>query len=219
MATLLGYPLAGRKKHSTRFNALVLLMAAAAMIAASVIELIPAALAIDSGWADSALWLFVGFGVFVLIKLVSSLLQKHAAGLVGSTTVVTIALTLHNIPEGTAAVAAASTDLTTGIHTGIAIALQNIPEGLSIAALAFAAGSSRRWTFGLVAVSAIAEVLGAAGVWVNREVLSPEINSHMLLAVAAIMLAISFIELIPDGIRLLQLNGKTPKTPIIPTNK
>lgn len=189
------------------------------MTAASVIELIPSALAIDSGWADSVFWLFVGFVIFALIKLASSLLQRHATKLIGSATVVTIALTLHNIPEGTAAVAATSADIATGVGTGLAIALQNIPEGLSIAAIALAAGSSRKWAFGMVAISAFAEVLGAAGVWANREVLNPTINSHLLLVVAAIMLAISFVELLPDGFRLIQTNGKKPKAPKTPPSK
>ncbi len=205
----MGYPLVGTKTHTKRFNGVVLLLAAAAMIAASVAELIPSALAIDSGWADSIFWLLMGFAVFALIKLISSQLQKRATRLIGSATVVTIALTLHNIPEGTAAVAAASADLGAGLGTGLAIGLQNVPEGLSIAALALAAGASRKWAFGMVAISAIAEVMGAAGVWLSGDLLNSEINSHLLLMVAAIMLAISFVELIPDGIRLVQSRGTT----------
>ncbi len=201
-------------KQSNVFNGYALLAAAAAMIIASVVELIPNAFSIDRGWADSALWFMIGLLIFALIKIGSTQLQKKATGILGSVTVVTIALTLHNIPEGTASIAAASADLNTGLATGIAIGLQNIPEGLSIAALALAAGHSRVQTFVLVAVSVVAEIMGAGTIWLNQSLLNSEINSHLLLIVAAIMLAISFVELVPDGLRLIFKKEPMKKAPV-----
>jgi ZIP family zinc transporter len=112
-------------------------------------------------------------------------------------------LTLHNIPEGTASIAATGANLEAGIATGAAIAFQNIPEGLSIAALAMAASQSRLRVFLLVAVSVVAEILGAAIIWINQAYLNSTISSHLLLAVAGMMLAISFLELLPQGRKLL----------------
>lgn len=204
MATLIGFVLVGLgKKHTPRFNGWALISAAVAMIAASLGEIIPSALAIDLGWQDSLLWLGLGAGSVYAIKLLVKQVENRRPSMAGSVLVVTLALTLHNIPEGTASIAAAGANLEAGIATGVAIAFQNIPEGLSIAALALAASQSKFRVFLLVAVSVVAEILGAAIIWVNQAYLNSTISSHLLLAVAGMMLAISFLELLPEGRKLL----------------
>ena len=204
MATLIGFLFVGLgSKRSSRFNGWALISAAIAMIAASVAEIIPSALAIDLGWQDSLLWLALGgFSVYA-IKFLVNQVENRRPSLTGSVLVVTLALTLHNIPEGTASIAATSANLEAGIATGAAIAFQNIPEGLSIAALAMAASQTRLRVFLLVAVSVVAEILGAAIIWLNQAYLNSTISSHLLLAVAGMMLAISFLELLPQGRKLL----------------
>jgi len=204
MATLIGFLLVGLgKKRSSRFNGWALISAAIAMIAASVAEIIPSALAIDVGWQDSLLWLALGGASVYVIKLLVKQVENRSPSMAGSVLVVTLALTLHNIPEGTASIAATGANLEAGLATGAAIAFQNIPEGLSIAALAMAASQSKFRVFLLVAVSVVAEILGAAIIWVNQDHLNATISSHLLLAVAGMMLAISFIELLPQGRKLL----------------
>jgi len=204
MATLIGFLLVGLgKKRSSRFNGWALISAAIAMIAASVAEIIPSALAIDVGWQDSLLWLALGGASVYVIKLLVNQVENRSPSMAGSVLVVTLALTLHNIPEGTASIAATGANLEAGLATGAAIAFQNIPEGLSIAALAMAASQSKFRVFLLVAVSVVAEILGAAIIWVNQDYLNATISSHLLLAVAGMMLAISFIELLPQGRKLL----------------
>jgi ZIP family zinc transporter len=204
MATLIGFLLVGLgKERSARFNGWALISAAIAMIAASVVEIIPSALAIDLGWQDSLIWLALGGGSVYVIKLLVKQVENRRPSMAGSVLVVTLALTLHNIPEGTASIAATGANLEAGLATGAAIAFQNIPEGLSIAALAMAASQSKFRVFLLVAVSVVAEILGAAIIWVNQDYLNATISSHLLLAVAGMMLAISFIELLPQGRKLL----------------
>lgn len=173
------------------------------MIAASLAEIIPSALAIDLGWQDSLLWLALGGGSVYAIKLLVKQIENRNPTTAGSVLVVTLALTLHNIPEGTASIAATGANLEAGIATGAAIAFQNIPEGLSIAALALAASQSKLRVFMLVAVSVVAEIFGAGIIWVNQGYLTSTISSHLLLAVAGMMLAISFLELLPQGRKLL----------------
>lgn len=204
MATLIGFLLVGLgTKRSPRFNGWALISAAIAMIAASVAEIIPSALAIDLGWQDSLIWLALGGGSVYAIKLLVKQVENRRPSVTSSVLVVTLALTLHNIPEGTASIAATGANLEAGLATGAAIAFQNIPEGLSIAALAMAASQSKFRVFLLVAVSVVAEILGAAIIWVNQDYLNSTISSHLLLAVAGMMLAISFIELLPQGRKLL----------------
>lgn len=204
MATLIGFLLVGLgKTRSPRFNGWALISAGLAMIAASLGEIIPSALTIDLGWQDSLLWLGLGAGSVYAIKFLVKQVENQRPSLAGSVLVVTLALTLHNIPEGTASIAATGANLEAGIATGAAIAFQNIPEGLSIAALAMAAAQSKLRVFLLVAVSVVAEILGAAIIWVNQAYLTSTISSHLLLAVAGMMLAISFLELLPAGRKLL----------------
>ncbi len=180
------------------------------MLAASVIEIIPSALSIDRGWQDSLLWFLIGALAFAGTKFITSKLVTGRESLMSSLTLVTVALTLHNIPEGTASIAAASAEVSTGVATAVAIGLQNVPEGLSIAALAIAAGLSKSRAFLLVLISVVGEVIGAGTVWLNQSYLNAEINSHLLLMVAGLMVAISLIELLPDGLKLTrQSQGKT----------
>jgi zinc transporter ZupT len=62
----------------------------------------------------------------------------------------------------------------------------------------------------LVLISVVGEVIGAGTVWLNQSYLNAEINSHLLLMVAGLMVAISLIELLPDGLKLTrQSQGKT----------
>lgn len=190
------------KKSSPRFNGWTLIAAALAMLAASLIEIIPSALSIDGGWQDSLLWFMIGAFGFAGTKFIAGRLVAGRESLMSSLALVTVALTLHNVPEGTASIAAASADLNTGLATALAIGLQNVPEGLSIAALAIAAGLSRARAFLLVLISVIGEVIGAGAIWLNQSYLNDEISSHLLLMVAGMMVAISLIELLPDGLKL-----------------
>lgn len=199
-------------KRSEKFNGWALISAAIAMIGASVAEIIPSALAIDLGWQDSLLWLALGAGSVYLIRVVVKSIEGRGGAATNSVLVVTLALTLHNIPEGTASIAATGANLEAGIATGAAIAFQNIPEGLSIAALALAASQSKFRVFALVAVSVIAEIFGAGLIWVNQAYLNTTISSHLLLAVAGMMLAISFIELLPEGRKLILSSGSSAKS-------
>jgi ZIP family zinc transporter len=203
LATLLGFlGIAFTKKSSAKFNGFTLIAAAAAMLAASVIEIIPSALSIDRGWQDSLLWFMIGAFGFAGTKFLTSKLMTGRESLMSSLTLVTVALTLHNVPEGTASIAAASADVSTGVATALAIGLQNIPEGLSIAALTIAAGLSKSRAFLLILISVAGEVIGAGAIWLNQSYLNAEINSHLLLMVAGLMVAISLIELVPDGLKL-----------------
>lgn len=172
------------------------------MLAASLIEIIPSALLIDGGWQDSLLWFLIGAMGFCATKFITSKLMTGRESLMSSLALVTIALTLHNVPEGTASIAAASAEVSTGVATAVAIGLQNVPEGLSIAALAIAAGVSKARAFLLVVISVIGEVIGAGAIWLNQSYLNDEISSHLLLMVAGLMVAISLIELLPDGLKL-----------------
>ena len=112
----------------------------------------------------------------------------------------TLAIGLHNFPEGIATFMAGYEDVTLGFTIAAAIALHNIPEGISVAMPIWYATGSRRRAFRYTLISGLAEPLGAVLAFL---VLRPFINDLALGllfgAVAGIMVYISVEELIPSS--------------------
>lgn len=112
------------------------------------------------------------------------------------------ALTLHNFPEGLAvSVSAASSDKL-GFTIAIAVALHNFPEGAIIAAPCYHASKNRSLAIGLAFLSGLSEPFGALA---STIFLGPFLKTHpgfvpyVLCIVAGIMLAASFLELLPEA--------------------
>ena len=89
----------------------------------------------------------------------------------------TVAITLHNMPEGLAVgVGFGSGDVGEGVALMIAIGLQNVPEGLAVSVAAINAGLGRRWYAAVAGIRAgVVEiplaVAGAAAVTVAAPLL------------------------------------------------
>lgn len=122
------------------------------------------------------------------------------------TTLLVLAITLHNIPEGLAvgvafgAVAAhlPSADLQAAIALAIGIGIQDFPEGLAISMPLRASGFSK-WKSFMVgqlsgAVEFIAAILGAAAVYLARPILP-----YALSFAAGAMIFVVVEELIPES--------------------
>ena len=112
----------------------------------------------------------------------------------------TLAIGLHNFPEGIATFMAGYEDMTLGVTIAVAIALHNIPEGISVAMPIWYATGSRRKAFQYTLISGLAEPVGAVLAFL---VLRPFINDLVLGllfgAVAGIMVYIAVEELIPSS--------------------
>lgn len=112
----------------------------------------------------------------------------------------TLAIGLHNFPEGIATFIAGYDNLELGVSIAIAIAMHNIPEGISVAMPIYFATGSKRKAFKYTFLSGIAEPIGALAAFL---LLRPFISSALLGAtfaiVAGIMLYISIEELIPTS--------------------
>ena len=176
--------------------AITLLLVAAAMLAVSVLQLIPSAL--DSG--AGALQVFIattlGFTLFIGLSLLK-FGEKRAIGK-NQALLITIAFSLHNFPEGAAPIGATLVDIQTGVTTSLMFALHNIPEGIAISATTLVAGYSRKMALALTSAAALAESLGALGVYFSESLLLEDRSVGILLGVVAgIMIAISTKELLP----------------------
>ena len=207
--TFLGYPLtrwlsAGRTSAAQeRINGYAMLFSALAMILVSTLELVPTALGAGIGAGEALLWLVGGMAIYFGIDKLLDGFSQGTPKIKRSALTVAIALSLHNLPEGAATVASEFAGLESALGTGAALALHNIPEGATIALVALAAGFTPRWAFALVAISAAAEAAGGVAFWVANAQFDARASALSLLVVAALMLAISLVELLPRAFRTL----------------
>ena len=195
--------------------------AAGVMIAASFWSLLAAGIEMAEHMGQTA-WLtavigFLAGGVFmrltdrVLPHLHTNLDMRHSEGIKTSwqrSTLLVLAITLHNIPEGLAvgvafgAVAADLPSATMGgaIALAIGIGLQNFPEGAAVALPLRREGMSRRKSFFMGQASGIVEpiagVLGAAFV-LHMQGFLP----YALCFAAGAMIFVVVEELIPESQR------------------
>jgi len=195
--------------------------AAGVMIAASFWSLLAPGIEMAGHMGQTA-WLtavigFLSGGVFmrladrVLPHVHTNLDVRHSEGIKTSwqrSTLLVLAITLHNIPEGLAvgvAFGAVAVDLPSATMGGaialaIGIGLQNFPEGAAVALPLRREGMSRRKSFFMGqasgAVEPVAGVLGAAFVMSMQNILP-----YALCFAAGAMIFVVVEELIPESQR------------------
>ena len=191
--------------------------AAGVMVAASIWSLlIPAIAQSDHMGRLSFLPALAGFWAGVLFLLLLDRLIPHlhvgsdqAEGpksKLGRTTMMVLAVTLHNIPEGMAvglsfalAVQSGSPALMAGaVSLALGIGVQNLPEGAAVALPLLDAGLPKRTAFAVGALSALVEpvfgVLAALAVTVAQPLMP-----WLLGFAAGAMLLVTVRELIPEA--------------------
>ena len=191
------------------------------MIAASYWSLLAPAIEMSEG-KDIPAWLpaVVGFlmgGIFlrvidkVLPHLHIGFPAEEAEGVNASwrrSTLLVLAITLHNIPEGLAvgvafgalAVGLPSASFGAAVALAIGIGIQNLPEGLAVSMPLRREGMSRRKSFWYGQLSAIVEpiaaVIGAAAVIIAQPILP-----YALAFAAGAMIFVVIEEVIPEAQR------------------
>lgn len=201
-----------RKAHNERFLTFALGFSAGVMMAVSFIDLFPTAEeAIGkyhgniSGVLWSTLFLLIGGLMAFLIDIFLPEEEKQELPKVKKDSnlfrvglVSTIALMLHNFPEGIATFVSGYQDTSLGISVAFAIALHNIPEGIAIAMPIYYSTKSRYKAIKYSFLSGMTEPLGA---FLSYLFLKPFINELILgiifAIVCGIMIYISLAELIP----------------------
>ncbi|MFN8536417.1 MAG: ZIP family metal transporter [Thermomicrobiales bacterium] len=187
--------------------------AAGVMMAASVWSLLLPAIELagergDPPWLPATIGLLLGAA---FLRLADATLPHLHLGQPASaaegppttwrrTTLLVLAITLHNIPEGLAVGVAfgASSALGAAVALALGIGLQNLPEGLAVAMPLRREGLSRGRSFWYGQLSAIVEpiaaVLGAAATLLVRPILP-----YTLAFAAGAMLYVVVEELIPES--------------------
>jgi len=206
-----------RKDLPPRVHRIFLGFAAGVMIAASVWSLLIPAMEMSEEQGLYPSWLaaaggFVLGGLF-LMALDKLLPHMHAnsheqEGLASSfkrTTMLVLAVTLHNIPEGLAVGLAfglagnsEAVSLSGAIALSLGMALQNFPEGAAISLPLKKEGLSNNRSFMLGALSGIVEpIAGVTGVLVAGSITS--IMPWFLAFAAGAMIYVVVEELIPEA--------------------
>ena len=207
-----------RGKMSDLLKKLLLGFASGVMVAASVWSLLIPSLEM-SAEAGGMTWLpaAVGFVLGILFLLLLDTLIPHLH--IGSdkpegltkhcqwkrTTMLSVAVTLHNIPEGMAVgavVAGALTgnagiSITAAMALAVGMAIQNIPEGAIISLPLRGEGLSRKRAFGMGALSGIVEPISALVMILLFEHIAG-VLPYLLAFSAGAMLYVVVEELIPE---------------------
>lgn len=204
-------------KFAGRIHKLLLGFASGVMIAASVWSLLIPAMNASADMGKMA-WVpaVVGFFVGVLFMLLLDTFTPHLhpdsdkpegpQSKLGRSSMLVLAVTLHNIPEGMAVGVVAAGALTGEIGISMAgalalaigLAIQNIPEGAIISLPLRSAGNSRKRAFAYGTLSGIVEPIAAILTIVFIEHLIG-IFPYMLAFAAGAMIYVVVEELIPES--------------------
>ena len=190
--------------------------AAGVMVAASIWSLLIPAIEQSEGMGKlSFLPAFVGFWVGVLFLLLLDRLIPHlhvgsnqAEGpksRLGRTTMMVLAVTLHNIPEGMAVgvvcagYLAGDTEITAMgvLALSLGIAVQNFPEGAIVSMPLRAEGEGKLRAFAGGVLSGVVEPIGALVTILAAELLVPALP-YLLGFAAGAMLYVVVEEMIPE---------------------
>lgn len=223
-ATTLGaIPALFLRKLDEKLNNNLLSFAAGVMLAATVFSLLLPSVNIAQkngmnpirAVLQSIVWLFIGgFTLWLINEFVPhEHFEKGHGGIDTSALrkiwLFVIAIAIHNFPEGLSVGVANSTgEFGTSLGATLGIGLQNIPEGLSVAVALHSQGYSKRYAFGVSALTGIIEIVG--GVFgASVLLISAQILPFGLAFAAGAMLFIVSDEIIPETHRPGFENGAT----------
>ena len=204
-------------RFAERIRNILLGFASGVMIAASVWSLLIPAMNASSDMGKMA-WVpaVVGFFIGILFMLLLDTFTPHLhpdsdkpegpQSKLGRSSMLVLAVTLHNIPEGMA-VGVVAAGVVTGeigmsfagaLALAIGLAIQNIPEGAIISLPLRSAGNSRKRAFAYGTLSGIVEPIAAILTIVFIEHLIG-IFPYMLAFAAGAMIYVVVEELIPES--------------------
>jgi ZIP family zinc transporter len=211
-----------KKQLSSWIERLLLGFASGVMIAASVWSLLLPSLEQTEGeWMPAAIGFITGVGFLLAVDTLTPHLNVHSReregtlhlgrnktaeiNKISSHTMLYIAVTIHNFPEGMAVGAVLAGIFSGSTEVGyagamvlaIGIGVQNFPEGAIISMPLSAEGVSKRRAFGYGVLSGIIEPIGAIITILAAEFFTPILPYCLSLAAGA-MFYVVVEELIPE---------------------
>lgn len=206
-----------RDRMSGRLQRSLLGFASGVMVAAAVWSLLLPSIEMTgcdglASVAPAASGLLAGMGFLYLIDVLIPHLHPGDSSPEGPqshlsrTSMLALAVTIHNIPEGMAVGVVIATMLqgvcditaTSALAVSLGIAIQNIPEGAIISMPLRAEGNTRKRAFTIGALSGLVEPIGSITIILLASTLQP-ILPFLLAFAAGSMLYVVVEELIPEA--------------------
>lgn len=200
-----------------RLQKTLLGFASGVMVAASVWSLLIPAMEMEASkgaWAvlPAAVGFLLGMGFLLLLDELTphlhlgSNMPEGMRSHLSRTTMLALAVTIHNLPEGMAVgVVFAGAEggvtnlsLASALAVSIGIAIQNIPEGAIISMPMRAAGNSRWRSFLIGSLSGAVEPIGGLAVVLLASLMTPALP-YLLAFAAGAMFYVVVEELIPES--------------------
>ena len=206
-----------RGEMSVRLKKSLLGFASGVMVAASVWSLLIPSMEMvaDSGrWSvvPAAVGFLLGIGFLLLLDELTPHLHlgsEKPEGLrshLSRTAMLSLAVTIHNLPEGMAVgvvfagaeTSVSNISIASAIAVSLGIAIQNVPEGAIISMPMRVAGNSKWKSFAIGSLSGAVEPLGALVVVLLSALMMP-VLPYMLAFAAGAMMYVVVEELIPEA--------------------
>ncbi len=200
-----------------RLQKTLLGFASGVMVAASVWSLLIPAMEMEESkgaWAvlPAAVGFLLGMGFLLLLDELTPHLHlgsntpEGIRSHLSRTTMLALAVTIHNLPEGMAVGVVfagaeggvANLSLASALAVSIGIAIQNIPEGAIISMPMRAAGNSRWRSFLIGSLSGAVEPVGGLAVVLLASLMTPALP-YLLAFAAGAMFYVVVEELIPEA--------------------
>ena len=199
-----------KKEIKPSLNRFLLGFSSGVMVAASIWSLLLPAIEMKShmgkfSFVPAAIGFFLGVIILLIIDWVTAnFFEKHNHSDKKETWLLTLAVTLHNLPEGMAVGVAFAAAMLNGTSIGmmgamviaIGIAVQNIPEG-AIISMSFSK-SGKLKAFGIGTLSGVIEPIAATITLFLAKFISP-ILPYLLALAAGAMIFVVIKELIPKA--------------------
>ena len=201
LSTLIGYFSIYINKNKNKIIKNSLSFAAGVMLCISIIELIPEGIKLlnknNSSYIIGTISIIIG----MLLPIITNKIMKEE-GLYKLGILSSIAIIMHNIPEGIITYLTSIKDIKLGINIALAIAMHNIPEGITIAVPIYYGTKDKKKAFKIVLISALSEPIGAILAHILlKKIITNKIIGIILLIVAGIMSYLSIIELLPKSLK------------------
>lgn len=201
LSTLIGYFSIYIKKDKNKIIKNSLALASGVMLCVSIIELIPEGIKLLNKSNDTyiigIIYITIGMLLPIIINKVIKEEGLYKLGIISS-----IAIIMHNIPEGIITYLTSVKNINLGINIALAIAMHNIPEGITIAVPIYYGTKNKKKAFKIVLISALSEPIGALLAHILlRKIITDKTIGIILLLVAGIMSYLSIVELLPKALK------------------
>ena len=198
LSTLLGYFFIYIKKDKNKIIKYSLALSAGVMLSVSIIELIPEGIKLTN---KSNIVGIISIITGITLPVITNKIVKEE-GLYKLGIQSSIAIIMHNIPEGIITYITSVKNIKLGINIALAIAMHNIPEGITIAVPIYFGTKNKAKTLKIILISALSEPVGAILAHILiKIIITDKVIGIMLLITAGIMTNISIIELLPKSLK------------------